>query len=74
LWETTLTKEGNMKLSPALQAAVASYLRTAVAAVAAMYMSGNTDPKALGSAFAAAILGPLARALNPKDGAFGITK
>ena len=67
-------KEGNMKLSPALQAAAASYLRTAVAAVAAMYMSGNTDPKALGSAFAAAIIGPLARALNPKDGAFGITK
>ena len=60
--------------SKALQAAGASYLRTAVAAVAAMYMSGNTDPKALGCAFAAAILGPLARALNPKDGSFGLVK
>jgi hypothetical protein len=37
-----------------------------------MYLSGNTDAKALGCAFLAAILGPLSRALNPKDGAFGV--
>ena len=54
-----------------LQAIAASYLRTAVSAVAAMYMAGNTDPKALGCAFLAAILGPLARAINPKDTSFG---
>ena len=54
-----------------LQAIAASYLRTAVSAVVAMYMAGNTDPKALGCAFLASILGPLARALNPKDGSFG---
>ena len=36
-----------------------------------MYMAGNTDPKALGCAFLAAILGPLARAINPKDTSFG---
>jgi hypothetical protein len=58
--------------SVALQAALASYVRTAVSATAAMYLSGNTDAKALGCAFLAAILGPLSRALNPKDGAFGV--
>lgn len=54
-----------------LQAIAASYLRTAVSAVAAMYMAGTTDPKALGCAFLASILGPAARALNPKDTSFG---
>jgi len=60
-------------MSEQIKSAVASYVRTAVAATAAMYMSGNTDAKALGCAFLAAILGPLARALNPKDAAFGLT-
>jgi hypothetical protein len=56
----------------ALQAIVASYARTAVSAVLAMYLAGNTDAKALGSAALASVAGPLLRALNPKDGAFGI--
>ena len=60
-------------MSEQLKSAAASYVRTAVSAVVAMYMSGNTEPKALGCAFIAAILGPLARALNPKDASFGLT-
>lgn len=59
-------------MSTQLQAALASYLRTAVSAVAAMYLAGNTDVKSLGCAALAAVLGPLARAFNPKDGAFGV--
>ena len=54
-----------------LQAVVASYIRTAVSAAAAMYMAGHTDAKSLGMAALGAVLGPLARAVNPKDAAFG---
>ena len=54
-----------------LQAVVASYVRTAVSAAAAMYMAGHTDAKSLGMAALGAVLGPLARAVNPKDAAFG---
>lgn len=55
-----------------LQAAGASYLRAAAAAVAALYMSGVTDPKTLLNAFVAGLVGPLAKALNPKDKSYGI--
>lgn len=54
-----------------LQAVLASYLRTAVSAAAAMYLAGHTDLKSIGYAALAAVLGPLARAVNPKDAAFG---
>jgi len=54
-----------------LQAALSSYARTAISAAAAMYMAGHTDPKDIAAAALAAVLGPLARALNPKDKAFG---
>jgi hypothetical protein len=55
-----------------IQAALASYARTVISAVLAMYLSGNTDAKALGSAALAAVAGPLLRALNKNDGAFGL--
>ena len=55
-----------------LKAAVASYLRTAVSATLALYLAGNTDVKALGTAALAAVAGPLLRALNPKDASFGL--
>ncbi|MEY4331341.1 MAG: hypothetical protein RLZZ196_79 [Bacteroidota bacterium] len=54
-----------------LQAALASYVRTAVSAAAAMYMAGHTDAKSLGMAALGAVLGPLARAVNPNDSSFG---
>jgi len=49
-----------------------SYLRAAASAVAALYMSGITDPKLLANAFIAGLLGPLAKAVNPKDNSYGI--
>lgn len=58
----------------ALQAAAATYLRASAAAVAALYMSGVTDPKTLLNAFIAGLVGPLAKALNPKDPSYGIGK
>jgi hypothetical protein len=56
----------------AIQAIVASYARTAVSSVLAMYLAGNHDSKALACAAAASVAGPLLRALNPKDAAFGV--
>jgi len=57
-----------------LLAAGASYLRASAAAVLAMYMAGITDPKVLANAFAAGLLGPLVKALQPNEKEFGIKK
>ena len=53
------------KLNPKLQAAAMSYLRAAVAAVGALYLSGILDPKVLANAFIAAIVAPLMKAIKP---------
>lgn len=58
--------------SKALQAAAASYARTAISAALGLYMSGHTDPKTLAYGALGAVAGPLLRALNPKDSAFGV--
>ena len=58
--------------SKALQAVVASYARSAIAAALGMYMAGHTDTKSLGMAAVGAVAGPLLRALNKNDTAFGI--
>lgn len=55
-----------------LQAAAGTYLRAAIASVAALYLSGITDPKTLLNAALAGLVGPLAKALNPKDASYGI--
>jgi hypothetical protein len=54
-----------------LKSAAASWLRASVAAVAALYMSGVTDPKTLANAFVAGLLGPAAKFVNPKDPSYG---
>lgn len=54
-----------------LQAAGASWLRASVASVAALYMSGITDPKTLLNAFIAGLIGPAAKFVNPKDPSYG---
>lgn len=54
-----------------LIAIATSYLRAAVASILAMYLAGVTDPKALGAAFAAAVAGPLLKAIDPKSTDFG---
>jgi hypothetical protein len=49
-----------------------SYLRAAVAAVVAMWMAGQTEPKVLVNAFIAGLLGPILKAVDPKATEFGI--
>lgn len=49
-----------------------SWARASLAGVVALYMSGITDPKVLGNAFIAGLLGPLAKALQPNEKEFGV--
>ncbi len=55
-----------------IEAAAYSYGRAALASVAALYMSGITDPKVLANAFIAGLIGPLLKAVQPNEKQFGI--
>lgn len=55
-----------------LKAALASYARSILASVLALYMAGVTDPKDLWTALIAALAPVAIRALNPNDKAFGV--
>ena len=55
-----------------LKAAALSYLRAALACVGALYMSGITDPKVLANAFIAGLIGPVLKAVDPKQKEYGI--
>jgi hypothetical protein len=55
-----------------LKALAASWARSFLAAGIAVYMAGVTDPKAILTAGAAAVLPVILRWLNPKDSAFGL--
>lgn len=55
-----------------LEAAAWSYGRAALASVAALYISGITDPKVLANAFLAGLVGPLFKALQPNEKQFGV--
>jgi hypothetical protein len=55
-----------------LMSGLNSYLRAAVAAVVAMWMAGQTEPKVLANAFIAGLLGPILKAVDPKATEFGI--
>jgi hypothetical protein len=56
-----------------LKKAVWSYLRAALAAVGALVLAGIEDPGTItASALIAGALGPLVRALDPNDDAYGI--
>jgi hypothetical protein len=50
---------------------LASYGRSVLAGVAALYVAGVTDPKDLWAALVAAVAPVALRALNPNDSAFG---
>ena len=56
-----------------LKPLLASWARSFIAAALAVYMAGVTDPKAILTAGAAAVLPVVLRWLNPKDSAFGLS-
>lgn len=56
------------------KAMLASYARSVIAAVVAVYSTGNTDPKALVYAAMSALIPVVMRWLNPNDPAYGRSK
>lgn len=60
-----------MKLTPQHKAALASYARSVLGAVAAVAATGNYALDDLAKAAVAALLPPVLRWLNPRDEAFG---
>ena len=56
------------------KAIAASWARSSVAGMLAVYMSGNQDPKALAMGLVAGIVPVLARWANPNDISFGREK
>jgi hypothetical protein len=55
-----------------IKAMAASWARSSLAAVLAMFMAGITDPKTLAMGGVAAIAPVILRWLNPKDAGFGV--
>jgi hypothetical protein len=55
-----------------IKAMGASWARSFIAAVLAMYMAGVTNPKDLAMGGVAALAPVILRWLNPKDASFGI--
>jgi len=53
---------------------LASWLRSSVAGALAVWMSGNTNPKALALGLVAGLVPVLARWANPNDVTFGNKK
>lgn len=60
-----------MKLDKKYNAMLASYGRSVLGAVVALYIAGVTDPKELWAALVAALAPVALRAINPNDAAFG---
>ena len=58
-------------LTPQQRAALASYVRSVIGAIAAVVAAGATDPEDILKAAIAALLPPLIRWANPRDTAFG---
>jgi len=54
-----------------LKAMAASYGRSVLAGVVALYTAGVTDPKDMWAALVAALVPVVLRAANPKDPSFG---
>ena len=57
-----------------LKAIAASWARSSVAGMLAVYMSGNQDPRDLAMGLVAGIVPVLARWANPNDMSFGRQK
>jgi hypothetical protein len=57
-----------------LKALAASWARSSVAGMLAVYLTGNTNPKDLAMGLVAGVVPMLARWANPNDVAFGSKK
>ena len=64
--------KGEIMNKDKLKAIASTYLRAAIASVIALYLAGETNPKNLLVAFVAAVAGPVLKAIDPKETAFGV--
>lgn len=55
-----------------LQTVIQGYLYAGLSAAAALYLTGVTDWKTLGTAALTAVVGPILQVINPKDSAIGV--
>lgn len=55
-----------------MKAAGLSYFRASVSCVAALYMSGITDPKILANALIASLIAPILKGVDPKESQYGV--
>lgn len=60
-------------MNPKIQAMFASYGRSVIGAMVAVYMTGSTTPTDYVKAAVAALIPPIMRWVNPKDAAYGRT-
>lgn len=60
-------------MNPKMQAMFASYARSVIGAMVAVYMTGSTTPTDYVKAAVAALIPPIMRWVNPKDAAYGRT-
>ena len=56
-----------------MQSMFASYARSVIGAVVAVYMTGSTTPSDYAKAGLAALIPPIMRWVNPNDAAYGRT-
>ena len=61
-----------VEMSKKLQVVLHSYLYAGLAGALALVANGETDYKLILKAALAAVLGPVAQALNPKDSSLGV--
>jgi len=69
-----LNNDGKVTMQEQILAALGSYGRAFLAAVMALYMTGNTNPSDLIKAGIAAVAPVILKALNPNDNSFGFKK
>lgn len=62
-----------LKITTKDKAMLASYIRSLVGALVAVYSTGETDPTDYAKGAVAALLPPIMRWVNKKDEAFGRT-
>jgi hypothetical protein len=60
------------KMNKEIKQAGLSYLRATLSCVAALYLSGVTDPKTLLNAAIAGLIGPIVKGLDKNDNNYGI--
>jgi hypothetical protein len=60
-----------LKITSKDKAMIASYIRSMIGSMLAVYSVGATDPRDFAKAALAAVLPPIIRWANPKDPAFG---